>query len=56
MVQSTMTRAQETATIIADEIGSINVYEDNPLIAEGQPIIPEPPGKEHAEPWVNTFA
>lgn len=52
MVKSTMTRAQETADIIANEIGTIPLIENNPLIEEGQPIAPEPPGREMAEPWV----
>lgn len=52
MVKSTMTRAQETAAIIANEIGTIPIQEDNPLIEEGQPIAPEPPGKETGDPWV----
>lgn len=55
IIKSTMTRAQETAEIISHEIGTIPVTENNHLIEEGQPIAPEPPGKDVAEPWVRIY-
>lgn len=47
-----MTRAQQTAEIIANEIGTIPVAVDNFLIEEGQPIPPEPSGIDNTEQWV----
>lgn len=55
MVNSTMTRARETAEIIAEQIGPIPNIETNSLIEEGQPIAPDPPGKVTTDDWVNMF-
>lgn len=52
IVKSTMTRAQETASIIENEIGNIPISENSMLIEEGHPIAPDPSNKDSVAPWV----
>lgn len=54
LVRSTMTRAQETAEIIAKHLDKNIEVKDCQLIEEGAPIPPEPPvGHWRPEPRVS---
>lgn len=59
LVRSTMTRAQETATIIAKHLDKNIQVKDCQLIEEGAPVPPEPPvGHWRPEPkvsWILQF-
>lgn len=55
LIVSTMTRAQETAKIIAEQISDDVKQRNCSLLEEGAPIVPEPPvGHWKPEPHVSS--